>query len=72
MKMTEKELKAYRARSRSRQKLLLELTQAQVLRLRGALQDIKLRLDRGYFSLSPEDRELLQRIANDGLRVEDL
>lgn len=70
--MTEKELKAYRARLRRRQKLLLELTQAQVLRLRGALQDIKLRLDRGYFSLSPEDRELLQRIANDGLRVEDL
>jgi hypothetical protein len=72
MKMTEKELKAYRARLRRRQKLLLELTQAQALRTRSALQDIKLRLDRGYFSLSAEDRELLQRIANDGLRVEDL
>lgn len=69
--MTEKELKAYRARSRSRQKLLLELTQAQAQRARSALQDIKLRLDHGYFSLSAEDRELLQRIANDGLRVED-
>lgn len=70
--MTEKELKARRARLRRRQKLLLELTEAQATRARSALQDIKLRLDHGYFQLSGEDRELLQRIANDGLRVEDL
>ena len=65
--MTEKQLKKYRAARSKRNRMYLEILQETLKRRTAALEEIKVRVTQGYFSLTTDERAFLKEIIARGL-----